>query len=115
MAHVTDGCALADELHARMAEEVRHLRSADALATLGKVNADPRVTGILVLRRLPSQVPDVELYRLLDPAKHIEAVTTVNAGLLPPPSTTARTSCSSVVRTTSASRPCGSGSSATPP
>lgn len=55
---------------------------ADALATLGKLNADPRITGILVLRPLPPQVPEVDLYRLLDPAKDIEAVTPVNAGLL---------------------------------
>ena len=129
MAHVIDGNALADELHARLAEEVRDLRSAevrpglatvlvgedypaqayerrvrrladeldclyvseqlpadvelaDALATLGKLNADPRITGILVLRPLPPQVPEVELYRVLDPAKDIEAVTPVNAGLL---------------------------------
>jgi len=129
VAHVIDGNALADELPARLGEEVRDLRSAgvrpglatvlvgedypaqayerrvrrladeldclyvseqlpadvelaEALATLGKLNADPRVTGILVLRPLPPQVPEVELYRLLDPAKDIEAVTPVNAGLL---------------------------------
>jgi len=129
VAHVIDGNALADELHARLAEEVRDLRSAevrpglatvlvgedypaqayerrvrrladeldclyvseqlpadvelaDALATLGKLNADPRITGVLVLRPLPPQVPEVELYRVLDPAKDIEAVTPVNAGLL---------------------------------
>jgi methylenetetrahydrofolate dehydrogenase (NADP+)/methenyltetrahydrofolate cyclohydrolase len=129
VAHVIDGNALAGELHARLADEVRDLRSAgvrpglatvlvgedypaqayerrvrrladeldclyvcerlsedvelaDALATLGKLNADPRITGILVLRPLPPQVPEVDLYRLLDPAKDIEAVTPVNAGLL---------------------------------
>ncbi|HEX6230313.1 MAG TPA: tetrahydrofolate dehydrogenase/cyclohydrolase catalytic domain-containing protein [Actinomycetota bacterium] len=128
-ARVIDGNALADELHARLAEEVRDLRSvgvrpglatllvgedypaqayerrvrrladeldchyvserlppdaelADVLATLGRLNADPRITGILVLRPLPPQVPEVELYRILDPAKDIEAVTPVNAGLL---------------------------------
>lgn len=128
-AHVIDGNGLAEELHQRLDEEVRDLRSAgvrpglatvligedypaqayerrvrrladqldchyvseqlpgdvglpDALATLGKLNADPRVTGILVLRPLPAQVPEVELYGLLDPAKDIEAVTPVNAGLL---------------------------------
>jgi len=128
-ATVIDGNALADELHARLAEEVQDLRGAgvrpglatvlvgedypaqayerrvrrladeldclyvseqlaadvelaDALATLGKLNADPRITGILVLRPLPAQVPEVELYRILDPAKDIEAVTPVNAGLL---------------------------------
>jgi len=55
---------------------------ADVLGTLGKLNADPRITGILVLRPLPPQVPETDLYRILDPAKDIEAVTPVNAGLL---------------------------------
>ncbi len=52
------------------------------LATVGKLNADPRVTGILVLRPLPPQVPEVALYRILDPAKDIEAVHPANAGLM---------------------------------
>jgi methylenetetrahydrofolate dehydrogenase (NADP+)/methenyltetrahydrofolate cyclohydrolase len=55
---------------------------AEVLATIGKLNADPRITGILVLRPLPPQVPEIDLYRILDPAKDIEAVTPVNAGLL---------------------------------
>jgi len=55
---------------------------ADVLATVGKLNADPRVTGILVLRPLPPQVPEVALYRILDPAKDIEAVHPDNAGLM---------------------------------
>lgn len=128
-ARVIDGNAIADELHARLGEEVADLRGvgvrpglatllvgedypaqayerrvrrlaheldchyvseqlpggvelADVLATLGRLNADPRITGILVLRPLPAQVPEVELYRILDPTKDIEAVTPVNAGLL---------------------------------
>lgn len=55
---------------------------ADVLATIGKLNADPRVTGILVLRPLPPQVPEVELYRRLDVVKDIEAVHPANAGLM---------------------------------
>lgn len=55
---------------------------ADALATVGKLNADPRITGILILRPLPPQIDEVELYRVLDPAKDIEAVHPANAGLL---------------------------------
>ncbi len=129
VATVVDGNALADELHARLAEEVADLRTlavrpglatllvgddypaqayerrvrrlaaeldchyvcerlpvdadiADVLATLGGLNADPRISGILVLRPLPPQVPEVDLYRILDPGKDIEAVTPVNAGLL---------------------------------
>ena len=56
--------------------------AADALATVGKLNADPRISGILILRPLPAHVPEVGMYRILDPAKDIEAVHPVNAGLL---------------------------------
>ena len=55
---------------------------ADALATVGKLNADPRISGILIMRPLPPHIPEVELYRILDPTKDIEAVHAVNAGLL---------------------------------
>jgi methylenetetrahydrofolate dehydrogenase (NADP+)/methenyltetrahydrofolate cyclohydrolase len=55
---------------------------ADALAVVGKLNADPRISGILILRPLPAQVSEVELYRILDPIKDIEAVHPLNAGLL---------------------------------
>lgn len=56
---------------------------ADVLATVGKLNADPRVSGILVLRPLPAQVPEVVVFRALDQAKDIEAVHPANAGRLP--------------------------------
>lgn len=55
---------------------------ADAVAVVGKLGADPRVSGILVLRPLPPQVSEVAIYRVLDPIKDIEAVHPVNAGLL---------------------------------
>lgn len=55
---------------------------ADALAVIGKLGADPRVSGILVLRPLPPQVSEAALYRALDPLKDIEAVHPINAGLL---------------------------------
>jgi methylenetetrahydrofolate dehydrogenase (NADP+) / methenyltetrahydrofolate cyclohydrolase len=55
---------------------------ADALATVGKLNADPRISGILIMRPLPPHIPEVDLYRILDPAKDIEAVHAVNAGFL---------------------------------
>lgn len=55
---------------------------ADAVATVGKLGHDPRVSGILVLRPLPSQVSEVAVYRALHPLKDIEAVHPVNAGLL---------------------------------
>jgi methylenetetrahydrofolate dehydrogenase (NADP+)/methenyltetrahydrofolate cyclohydrolase len=55
---------------------------ADALATIGKLNADPRVTGILILRPLPPQLSEIQLYATLDPLKDVEAVNPVNAGLM---------------------------------
>jgi methylenetetrahydrofolate dehydrogenase (NADP+) / methenyltetrahydrofolate cyclohydrolase len=55
---------------------------ADAIAVVGKLCADPRISGILVLRPLPPQVSEAALYRALDPLKDIEAVHPVNAGLL---------------------------------
>lgn len=55
---------------------------ADVLAVVGKLNADPRVTGILVLRPLPAGVSESLVYRALDPYKDVEAVHPENAGLL---------------------------------
>jgi methylenetetrahydrofolate dehydrogenase (NADP+)/methenyltetrahydrofolate cyclohydrolase len=55
---------------------------ADALATVGKLRADPRIHGILVLRPLPEQISEAVVYEALDPLKDIEAVHPFNAGLL---------------------------------
>ena len=55
---------------------------ADALAAVGKLNADPRITGVLVLRPLPDHISEEALYRILDPGKDIESVHPLNAGLL---------------------------------
>jgi methylenetetrahydrofolate dehydrogenase (NADP+)/methenyltetrahydrofolate cyclohydrolase len=55
---------------------------AEVLAIVGKLNADPRVSGILVLRPLPAHVDEGHVYRTLDPLKDIEAVHPDNAGLL---------------------------------
>jgi methylenetetrahydrofolate dehydrogenase (NADP+)/methenyltetrahydrofolate cyclohydrolase len=70
------GCHYVSEA---LAADVEH---ADALAVVGKLNADPRVSGILVLRPLPPQVSETGLYRTLDPLKDVEAVHPDNAGLL---------------------------------
>jgi methylenetetrahydrofolate dehydrogenase (NADP+) / methenyltetrahydrofolate cyclohydrolase len=70
------GCHYTSEV---LAPDVEH---ADALAVVGKLNADPRVSGILILRPLPPQVSEAGLYRTLDPSKDVEAVHPDNAGLL---------------------------------
>lgn len=55
---------------------------ADMLATIGKLNADPRITGILVLRPLPPHLPEAEVNGIVDPHKDIEGQHPENAGLL---------------------------------
>ena len=54
----------------------------DVLATIGKVNADPRVTGVLVLRPLPRHLPEALINATVDPRKDIEGQHPENAGLL---------------------------------
>lgn len=54
----------------------------DVLAVVASLNEDPAVTGVLVLRPLPAQVPEVAVFRALAPRKDIEAVHPENAGLL---------------------------------
>jgi methylenetetrahydrofolate dehydrogenase (NADP+) / methenyltetrahydrofolate cyclohydrolase len=75
---------LAEELGCRYVSEqlAGDVEQADALAVVGKLNADPRISGILILRPIPAQVSEPELYRTLDPLKDIEAVHPDNAGLL---------------------------------
>jgi methylenetetrahydrofolate dehydrogenase (NADP+)/methenyltetrahydrofolate cyclohydrolase len=55
---------------------------ADLLAVVGGLNADPRISGILVLRPLQPHHSEAEIFQTLDPAKDIEAVHPLNAGLL---------------------------------
>lgn len=54
----------------------------DVFATVGKLNADPRVTGILLLHPLPDHIPEAEINTALDPLKDIEGVHPENTGLL---------------------------------
>ena len=63
----------------RLAEDVE---LADVIATIGKLNADPRITGILVLHPLPAHIPETEINSSIDPLKDIEAVHPLNTGLL---------------------------------
>jgi len=55
---------------------------ADLLAVVGGLNADPRISGILVLRPLQPHHCEEDIFRMLDPGKDIEAVHPLNAGLL---------------------------------
>jgi methylenetetrahydrofolate dehydrogenase (NADP+)/methenyltetrahydrofolate cyclohydrolase len=54
----------------------------DVLATIGRLNADPRVSGILVLRPLPVHIPEHEAFAAVDPRKDVEGMHPWNIGLL---------------------------------
>lgn len=74
----------AEELGIRYVSETlgSEVDEADVLALVGKLNADPRISGILILRPLPPQVSEAAVYRTLHPLKDIEALHPENAGLL---------------------------------
>jgi len=56
--------------------------SEDLAALLAELNADDRVHGILLQLPLPDQLDDAEMTALIDPAKDVDGLTPVNAGLL---------------------------------
>ena len=55
---------------------------AEVLAQVRALNADPAVHGILVQMPLPKQVREAAILDTLDPAKDVDALTPINAGLL---------------------------------
>ena len=55
---------------------------ADVLSHVRALNGDPAVHGILVQMPLPKQVREAAVLDTLDPAKDVDALTPVNAGLL---------------------------------
>jgi methylenetetrahydrofolate dehydrogenase (NADP+)/methenyltetrahydrofolate cyclohydrolase len=57
--------------------------SRDGLAALiAELNGDERVNGILLQLPLPGHLNDAEMTALIDPAKDVDGLTPVNAGLL---------------------------------
>ncbi len=54
----------------------------DLAALIDELNANPRVHGILLQLPLPDHLDDAELTALIDPAKDVDGLTPVNAGLL---------------------------------
>jgi len=68
--------------HYRCEHLAHDAEEAEVLATVGELNADPDVSGILVLRPLPEGVSEAAVYGALDPLKDIEAQHPENAGLL---------------------------------
>ena len=54
----------------------------DLLALIGDLNADERVTGILVQLPLPPQIDEDTVIRALDPIKDVDGFHPINAGFL---------------------------------
>lgn len=54
----------------------------EVLSVIHDLNADPAISGIVVLRPLPGQVSEPDVFCALAPVKDIEAVHPENAGLL---------------------------------
>jgi methylenetetrahydrofolate dehydrogenase (NADP+)/methenyltetrahydrofolate cyclohydrolase len=54
----------------------------EVLGAVQRLNEDPAVSGILVLRPLPRHISEVDVFRALAPEKDIESVHPENAGLL---------------------------------
>src|SRR5205823_3084738 len=52
------------------------------VGTLAELDVDPAISGILVLRPLPSHLPEARVLRAIPPAKDVEAQHPENAGLL---------------------------------
>lgn len=75
---------LSEELDYRYTcERLDHRASLeDVVAVVGKLNADPRITGILVLRPLPAGIPEHEVFAVVDPRKDVEGMHPWNLGLL---------------------------------
>jgi methylenetetrahydrofolate dehydrogenase (NADP+)/methenyltetrahydrofolate cyclohydrolase len=55
---------------------------AELLALIGKLNADPAVSGILVQLPLPSQIDTQKIIAAIDPAKDVDGFHPINAGKL---------------------------------
>jgi methylenetetrahydrofolate dehydrogenase (NADP+)/methenyltetrahydrofolate cyclohydrolase len=55
---------------------------AEVSGLLGELNADPAVSGVLLQLPVPAQLDGVALTGLIDPAKDVDGLTPVNAGLL---------------------------------
>src|SRR5687768_14166938 len=55
---------------------------AEVEALLGELNGDPRVSGILLQLPTPAQIDGSGLTSLIDPAKDVDGLTPVSAGLL---------------------------------
>ena len=54
----------------------------EVLAAIDRLNADPVVSGTLILRPVPAHIREEEIFTALEPEKDIEAVHPQNAGLL---------------------------------
>jgi methylenetetrahydrofolate dehydrogenase (NADP+)/methenyltetrahydrofolate cyclohydrolase len=52
------------------------------LADFRKINADPAIDGILLMRPMPAQIDEEAVIAAMDPAKDLDGITPVNMGLV---------------------------------
>jgi methylenetetrahydrofolate dehydrogenase (NADP+)/methenyltetrahydrofolate cyclohydrolase len=55
---------------------------ADVQGAIGRLNADPRITGILVLRPFPPHIAEQDVSEAVSPQKDVEGMHPENLGLL---------------------------------
>jgi methylenetetrahydrofolate dehydrogenase (NADP+)/methenyltetrahydrofolate cyclohydrolase len=58
------------------------ISQSEVIAEIGRLNADPAVSGALILRPVLPHICEEDIFTALDPVKDIEAVHPENAGLL---------------------------------
>jgi len=56
--------------------------TAEVIGKIAELDADPEITGILVLRPLPEHLSETRIFASLPPLKDVEALHPTNAGLL---------------------------------
>jgi methylenetetrahydrofolate dehydrogenase (NADP+) / methenyltetrahydrofolate cyclohydrolase len=59
-----------------------HTSAAELLALIGRLNADPAVSGILVQLPLPKHIDPQNIFTAIDPAKDVDGFHPINAGRL---------------------------------
>ena len=70
---------------ARLGVNAKDFEAADEaslLALIGKLNADPAITGIMIFYPIGARLPDEDLMDLVSPTKDVEGLHSVNLGYL---------------------------------
>ncbi len=78
---ILDGCRTVG-ITDRLVEMPEQARADDVSAAVAALNADPEVAGIIVQMPLPAGIPLRAVIDVLDPAKDVDGIHPLNAGLL---------------------------------